>query len=110
MDIPNIDRNIKIVRLSSGNVLARFTKAGEDLPIVSFYLKVLKSGIVIRGDHVIEAVVFDMDTNQELLDGKVFTIYLNNINVWEYCEYVPKVNVDLSSLDEDSLIPEDLYK
>lgn len=109
MDIPNIDRNIKITRLFWGSETAKFT--GEDfIRIDSFYLKVLSRRITDRHGIVIESIVCDNETNLELYNGRVFPIYLNNISEWEYCEHVPKVNVDLSALDEDSLIPEDLYK
>lgn len=56
------------------------------------------------------ATVYDLKTNELMFDGESTSIIINVIEKWEYHNTIDLTRVDLSQLDEDSLIPEDQYQ
>jgi hypothetical protein len=56
------------------------------------------------------ATVYDLKTNEVMFGGETTSIIINVIEKWEYHNTVDLTKVNISELDEDSLIPDDLYK
>jgi hypothetical protein len=114
--LPTIGSYIKVLEVHlkcdcyrTGDIL--LTWEGPTVNIKDFYLLVKTGYEEFHNTGRITLLPINIKTHKPLLPkAETVKFMMSLITKWEYHNVVDLTRVDLSQLDEDSLIPDDLYK
>lgn len=112
MTLPILPATIKLIKTKYGYTSGRISLSSGIETFIFLdhvYFKFIED-VIKQDEHWIYGTVYDIKTNELLYEGATTNIVWNNIAEWEYHNPVDLTKINFSELDEDSLIPEDLYK